>query len=170
MYLGLCPVGAEGTTYAMLTTFSNLAGTVAFDVSTALTQVWDVDEETLLEGDYMPDWKRLESTPPYMLIPERTMEGFRKYLFEGVPTGDFLKAVLDNNLFEAFGRADEGNRGALWLIVKLVYNEFPLCARDRKQWLEWHYRLQEENHPEEETTYASNTPARESRSEYDPSL
>lgn len=52
MYLGLCPVGAEGTTYAMLTTFSNLAGTVAFDVSTALTQVWDVDEETLIEGDF----------------------------------------------------------------------------------------------------------------------
>ena len=52
MYLGLCPAGAEGTTYAMLTTFSNLAGTVAFDISTLLTAVWDVDEDTLAAGDF----------------------------------------------------------------------------------------------------------------------
>jgi len=57
MYLGLCPVGAEGTTYAMLTTFSNLAGTVAFDISTALTAVWDVDEETLEKGDFQGIFK-----------------------------------------------------------------------------------------------------------------
>jgi len=44
-YLGLCPKGSEGTTYAMLTTFSNLAGTIAFDISTALTEVWDVSSE-----------------------------------------------------------------------------------------------------------------------------
>ena len=57
MYLGLCPPGSEGTTYAMLTTWSNLAGSLAFDISTALTAVWDVSSETIAAGDYSGVWK-----------------------------------------------------------------------------------------------------------------
>jgi hypothetical protein len=57
MYLGLCPPGSEGTTYAMLTTWSNLAGSLAFDISTALTAVWDVSSETIARGDYSGVWK-----------------------------------------------------------------------------------------------------------------
>lgn len=57
MYLGLCPKGSEGTTYAMLTTWSNLAGSLAFDISTALTVVWDVSSETIASGNYDGVWK-----------------------------------------------------------------------------------------------------------------
>ena len=57
MYLGLCPAGSEGTTYAMLTTFSNLAGSLAFDISTALTSVWDVSSSAIAAGDYSGVWK-----------------------------------------------------------------------------------------------------------------
>jgi hypothetical protein len=57
MYLGLCPPGSEGTTYAMLTTWSNLAGSLAFDISTALTVVWDVGSQTISDGDYSGVWK-----------------------------------------------------------------------------------------------------------------
>jgi len=57
MYLGLCPEGSEGTTYAMLTTWSNLAGSLAFDVSTALTSIWDVSSETIESGDFSGVWK-----------------------------------------------------------------------------------------------------------------
>jgi MFS family permease len=57
MYLGLCPPGSEGTTYAMLTTWSNLAGSLAFDISTALTVVWDVSSETIASGNYDGVWK-----------------------------------------------------------------------------------------------------------------
>ncbi len=57
MYLGLCPEGSEGTTYAMLTTWSNLAGSLAFDISTALTAVWDVSSATIQAGDYGGVWK-----------------------------------------------------------------------------------------------------------------
>lgn len=57
MYLGLCPPGSEGTTYAMLTTWSNLAGSLAFDISTALTVVWDVGSQTIADGDYSGVWK-----------------------------------------------------------------------------------------------------------------
>jgi hypothetical protein len=52
MYAGMCTEGAEGTTFALLTTFANLAGTVAFDLSTLLTGVWDVSSEALVEGDF----------------------------------------------------------------------------------------------------------------------
>ena len=57
MYLGLCPKGSEGTTYAMLTTMSNLAGSLAFDISTALTVVWDVSSDTIKAGDFDGVWK-----------------------------------------------------------------------------------------------------------------
>ncbi|CAJ1955369.1 unnamed protein product [Cylindrotheca closterium] len=57
MYLGLCPPGSEGTTYALLTTWSNLAGSLAFDISTALTAIWDVSSETISEGDFSGVWK-----------------------------------------------------------------------------------------------------------------
>jgi hypothetical protein len=57
MYLGLCPTGSEGTTYAMLTTWSNLAGSLAFDISTVLTAVWDVSSQTISEGDFSGVWK-----------------------------------------------------------------------------------------------------------------
>ena len=57
MYLGLCPKGSEGTTYAMLTTWSNLAGSLAFDISTALTVIWDVSSETIASGGYEGIWK-----------------------------------------------------------------------------------------------------------------
>jgi len=57
MYLGLCPEGSEGTTYAMLTTWSNLAGSLAFDISTGLTFIWDVSSDTVSNGDFSGVWK-----------------------------------------------------------------------------------------------------------------
>ena len=52
MYLSLCPKGSEGTTYALLTTLSNLAGTVAFDISTVLTKLWDTSSGSLSAGEF----------------------------------------------------------------------------------------------------------------------
>ena len=48
----LCPPGAEGTTFALLTTLASLAGTVASDFGSWLTIVWDVSNDTLASGDY----------------------------------------------------------------------------------------------------------------------
>lgn len=39
--------------------------------------------------------------------------------------GDFLRAVLSNNLMEAVGRADADNLRALPVIASYVYNELP---------------------------------------------
>ena len=52
MYVVLCPEGSEGTSYALLTTISNLAGTVGSDISSWLTNIWDTKNETLQAGDY----------------------------------------------------------------------------------------------------------------------
>jgi len=67
-------------------------------------------------------------------IPERylpiheVIEDLRHYVERGQPTGDFLQAVLENNLRESFGRADEWNRSNMFLIVSYCYNYLPaLC-------------------------------------------
>ena len=48
----ICPEGNEGLTYALLTTLSNLAGSIASDIGSALTLIWNVDNTTLESGDY----------------------------------------------------------------------------------------------------------------------
>lgn len=52
MFVMLCPKGAEGTTFALLTTIASLAGTVASDFGSAMTGIWDVSNETLAAGDF----------------------------------------------------------------------------------------------------------------------
>lgn len=60
-----------------------------------------------------------------MAIPDRTLKTLEKYVKDGIPTGDFLFAVLTNNLTNAVLRADEGNLAAIREIMLYVYNEVP---------------------------------------------
>lgn len=46
MFSMLCPEGSEGASYAFLTTVMNLAGSVAADLGSAFTLIWDVSNET----------------------------------------------------------------------------------------------------------------------------
>ena len=48
-----------------------------------------------------------------------------RYANNHIPTGGFLKACLENNLREAFGRADDFNRENLSEIVQYMYNDIP---------------------------------------------
>jgi hypothetical protein len=48
----LCPEGSEGVTYALLTTLGNLAYTVAYDIGSTFTYIWDVSNDTISAGDY----------------------------------------------------------------------------------------------------------------------
>ncbi len=43
----------------------------------------------------------------------------------GIRPGEFLSAVLSNNLREAFGRADDINQARMFDIVQYCYNEIP---------------------------------------------
>jgi predicted nucleotidyltransferase len=63
-----------------------------------------------------------------------------RYVSQGIPTGDFLKAVLENNLMEAMGRADSFNQASLPEICSYIYNELPSPCHGSpakvKEWLE----------------------------------
>lgn len=63
--------------------------------------------------------------PGYSAIPTNTLAGLMNYHLEGVPTGDFLRAVLSGDLFGAMGRADARNKQALSAICMYVANQLP---------------------------------------------
>lgn len=73
------------------------------------------------------------------MIPQHLKESFDRYVNHGIPCGDFLMAVLENNLMGAFGRADDFNRVILFDICEYVYNEMPAgchgSKEDVKHWL-----------------------------------
>eukprot|EP00612_Vaucheria_litorea_P002909 CAMPEP_0171461766 /NCGR_PEP_ID=MMETSP0945-20130129/6080_1 /TAXON_ID=109269 /ORGANISM="Vaucheria litorea, Strain CCMP2940" /LENGTH=487 /DNA_ID=CAMNT_0011988173 /DNA_START=115 /DNA_END=1575 /DNA_ORIENTATION=+ len=57
MFLRLCPDGSEGATYAILTTFSNIALNCGYNIGTLLSDIWDVSNDTLTAQDYSGFWK-----------------------------------------------------------------------------------------------------------------
>jgi hypothetical protein len=58
-------------------------------------------------------------------IPERMRGGIERWIEHGIPPGDFLTAVLKNDLMEACGRADDENRHLLFNYMQFFYNEAP---------------------------------------------
>ena len=70
--------------------------------------------------------KQLESgLAQYPTIPPRMHQAITAYVVNRQPTGDFLTALLHNDLVAAFGRADERNTAALSEWTKLIYNDVP---------------------------------------------
>lgn len=61
----------------------------------------------------------------WSLIPDRMIGGMRRYIENGIEPGDFLRAVLNNDLQEACGRADAENQRILFQYVKFLYNYAP---------------------------------------------
>jgi hypothetical protein len=61
-----------------------------------------------------------------------------RYAKDGCPVGDFLQAVLANDLMDALGRADDYNRETIWDICGYVYNEMPSgCHGSRAAYRDW---------------------------------
>lgn len=58
-------------------------------------------------------------------LPELTLSGLDRYVHERIPCGGFLTAVLSNDLFGAYAKADLTNTIAMSQIVKFIYNEIP---------------------------------------------
>lgn len=75
----------------------------------------DVEREVL---------SKKEGTKVYS-IPEHTAAALRRYIYDRIPPGDFLLAVLSNDLLGAVSRADDLNRGKLVDIISYLYNEAP---------------------------------------------
>lgn len=75
----------------------------------------------------------------YSLLPEHIQDGVRRYIEDKLPTGDFLKGVIENNLTEAICRADKVNLYQLREIVQWFYTYAPdPCwgsKEKREKWL-----------------------------------
>ena len=74
--------------------------------------------QRLLELDYVSE-SLIEA------IPSRIKESIDNYVWYGRPTGDFVRAVLENRLMESIGRADERSLAAIDSICRYVYNAVP---------------------------------------------
>jgi len=81
-------------------------------------------------------------------IPDRMMGGILRYVEDGIPPGDFLQAIICNDLVEVVHRADEENRRNLPAYVAYFYNEVPLpiwrTKEKMKAWIEFNRKKREE--------------------------
>lgn len=68
-----------------------------------------------------------EPAPDHTLCPLRVQSSLQGYV-RGLPTGDFLRAVLSNDLAEAIARADDVNLPALPHIVAYVREHLPAIS------------------------------------------
>ncbi len=66
-------------------------------------------------------------------IPESMCGGLERYLESHVRPGQFLSAVLQNDLREAVGRADDKNVRLLHVYVAYLYNEAPAKSWGSKE-------------------------------------
>ena len=71
-------------------------------------------------------------------LPVSTRHHIDMYARERQPTGQFLKAVLSNDLFGAFREADHRNTVGMRAIVKYIYNHCAIaCWGTEQQYVDW---------------------------------
>jgi hypothetical protein len=58
-------------------------------------------------------------------IPDYMVGGIERWIEHGIYPGDFLTAVIENDLREACGRADDTNQKLLYQYVSFFYNHAP---------------------------------------------
>lgn len=76
--------------------------------------------------------------PDWSLIPDYMVGGLRRYIENGIKPGDFLAAVLSNDLKEAVIRADDTNIGILHNYIKFLYNYGPMeCYGSEHAYSRW---------------------------------
>lgn len=62
---------------------------------------------------------------PFCYVPEHTRDGIIRWIEFGIEPGSFLTAVIQNDLKNSFGQADQYNAEALQTIVAWFYNHAP---------------------------------------------
>lgn len=77
------------------------------------------------------------------LIPDYMIGGIDRWIDHGIPPGDFLMAVLCNNLKEAVARADDVNVKLLPAYVSFFYNDAPSeCWGSPEKVLAWKLKME----------------------------
>ena len=64
-------------------------------------------------------------TGEYESIPAHMQDGLKRYVIDRLRPGDFLTAVIMNDLRNAVGHADDDNLPLLPLYVRWFYNRAP---------------------------------------------
>lgn len=81
---------------------------------------------------------RDDLTREFAKVPQHLREGLFAYVIDGRPTGDFLAAVLANDLRDAFARADDRSLAGLRAIIHALYMAAPaLCHGSREKVAQW---------------------------------
>lgn len=71
-------------------------------------------------------------------IPRYMLEVLKRYIKDGDKPGDFLTAVICNDLFLAIGRADDHNLINLPAYIGYLHNEAPpYCWGSREKMQNW---------------------------------
>jgi len=63
------------------------------------------------------------------------LEALDLWYFQGLFLGDFLTAVVSNDLMEAYGRADSTNFKFMYLYPTYLHNEMPADWREKAKQL-----------------------------------
>jgi hypothetical protein len=75
-------------------------------------------------------------------VPATLHEGLAWYVVHGRPTGHFLRACIEGNLFQACARADIPNRAHLYDIVYFLVNYAPAgCCGSAERVDAWQARF-----------------------------
>lgn len=73
----------------------------------------------------------------YKIAPE-LLQSLLQYAKDKIPTGSFLRAVLENDLMQAMGRADLQNRHNIFYVTEYIFNELPYqCWGSKKTVATW---------------------------------
>lgn len=75
-------------------------------------------------------------TLSYDLLPTHIQGAAQRYVELGIPPGSFLTAVFQNQLVDAFARADLENRERMFDIASWVHNYAPLGCWGSKETME----------------------------------
>ena len=69
---------------------------------------------------------------------EEIKDSLERYVKHRIETGGFLRAVLENNLFEVIARADVNNVNRIQTICMYIYNNLPLgCYGSKEKVEDW---------------------------------
>jgi len=68
-----------------------------------------------------------------LMLGQDMINSFDRYVLVGCPTGDFLRACLEDSLSRACERADMMNQGRILTIVRYIYNRIPRVSWGSKE-------------------------------------
>lgn len=84
-------------------------------------------------------------TGEYENIPVDMQDGIKRYVIEKLRPGNFLSAIITNDLRGAVGHADAVNLPLISLYVRWFYNRAPAaCHGSNRQMEEWLARKESE--------------------------